>query len=821
MATETTLREEKPLRGTAVTKISSRIILAVMALIFLAIGLRCFIQALAWIDKPFPGFLVNERLIVTGISQSHWTGSKAGLRYPDKIVQANNQEITTSQALEKVVEQTPVGNPIAYQVNRRGQVFVVTLPTMRFDIYDFFDIFGLYFITGVIYGLCGLLVFVMKPDTEVSWAFLLACYFVGLYYLLNFDVIATHGGCIRVYLLASALFPAATIHLSLVFPEPQRTCQRYPYLKLLPYGFAALLIIALQVFYPHPVIVKVYRLVTLFTLFCAAALLASAFSAWFGGASGIVRQRAKVVLFGAALAFPVPALANIFTIYGIVPMNLGIICSPWLRVPLVFFPAAIAYAIVKHNLFDVDVYIKRTLGYTIMTALVGSAYFMMQVLFRTSVFKPLFGEFSEQLYPFLFALLVVFFFNPINRKVQDSVDRLFFRQVVDYKQAVLAVSNALTSVLNLTEVINRIISVVRQEMSIDSAGVVLLDPEKRTCLSLFISDQGKHSGNMVQTTHLPYNDPLLVAISREKRLITEYDILEAPGYSSIKEPCQERFKALGVSLALPLIFQDDVKGILMVGQKKSGYFYNREDIDLLTTLANQGAVAVENAQLAEQIKKEQTVRTNLARYLSPQVVEDIMKKDVQVRLEGALKEVTVLITDIRDFLKMTEVTPRDQLMKILNEYFTEMVRIVFEHQGSIDKYIGDSIVAVFGSLIPLRNSARNAVSGAIQMMHQMPILAERWQKRYDLPQTVEIGIGISTGEVYLGNVGSPERMEFTIIGNAVNIASRFCGLAAPGQILITRETLDCLGSETKVKQLTSKEVKGKKDKQEVFEILYY
>ncbi|MBM4300466.1 MAG: hypothetical protein FJ121_02895 [Deltaproteobacteria bacterium] len=545
MATETTLREEKPLPGTAVTKISSRIVLVVMVLIFLAIGLRCFIQALAWIDKPFSGFLVNERLIVTGISQPHWTGSKAGLRYPDKIVQANNQEIATSLALEKVVEQTPVGDPIAYQVNRRGQVFAVILPTMPFDIYDFFNIFGLYFITGVIYGLCGFLVFVMKPDTEVSWAFLLACYFVGLHYLLNFDVIATHGGCIRIYLLASALFPAATIHLSLVFPEPRKTFQRYPYLKILPYGLAALLIISLQLSYPHPVIAKVYQLVTLFTFFCAAALLISAFSAWFGGAPGIARRRAKVVLFGAALAFPVPALANIFTIYGIVPVNVGIIGSPWLRAPVVFFPAAIAYAIVKHNLFDVDVYIKRTLGYTIMTAIVGSAYFMMQVLFRTAVFQPLFGEFSEQVYPLLLAVLVVFFFNPINRKVQHSVDRLFFRKVVDYKQAVLAASNALASVLNLTEVITRIITVVRQEMSLGSAGVVLLDPGKKTCLSLFISDQGKHSGNMVQTMHLPYNDPLLVAIIREKRLITEYDILETPGYSPIKEPCQERFKALG------------------------------------------------------------------------------------------------------------------------------------------------------------------------------------------------------------------------------------------------------------------------------------
>ena len=526
------------------------------------------------------------------------------------------------------------------------------------------------------------------------------------------------------------------------------------------------------------------------------------------------------MLFGAALAFPVPALANIFTIYGLTTMNLGIIGNPWLRVPLIFFPATIAYAIVKHNLFDVDVYIKRTVGYVIMTALVGAAYFSMQVLFRSSVVQPLFGEYSEQVYPLLLALLVVFFFNPLNRKIQDSVDRLFFRKIFDYKQTVISVSNALASLLNLTEVINRIVNTVRQVMYIDPAGVVLLDPGKKTCRSLFVSDRKHPNGNAIHTLHLPYDDPLLAVICQEKQLITENDILELPRYLPIREPCLERFQALGVSMALPLIFRDEVKGILMVGQKKSGRLYNREDIELLTTLANQGAVAVENAQLAEQIKKQETVRTNLARYLSPQVVEAIMAKDVQVRLEGDLKEVTILVTDIRSFLKITEVTPPDQLVKILNDFFTEMVKITFENQGSIDKYIGDSVVGVFGGLIPLKNSARSAVSAAIQMMHQMPILNERWGKRYDHSLAVEIGIGISTGEVYLGNVGSPERMEFTIIGNAVNLASRFCGLAAVGQILITRETLDHLGPGTKVRQLPAKEVKGKMDKQEVFEILY-
>jgi hypothetical protein len=112
MTTKTSTHEEKPLPGATVTKFSTRVVLVVMALIFIAIGLRCFIQALAWIDKPFPGFLVNERLIVTGISRSHWTGNKAGLQYPDKIIQANNQEIPTSQTLEKSSSRPRSGTPL-------------------------------------------------------------------------------------------------------------------------------------------------------------------------------------------------------------------------------------------------------------------------------------------------------------------------------------------------------------------------------------------------------------------------------------------------------------------------------------------------------------------------------------------------------------------------------------------------------------------------------------------------------------------------------------------------------------------------------------
>jgi adenylate cyclase len=299
-------------------------------------------------------------------------------------------------------------------------------------------------------------------------------------------------------------------------------------------------------------------------------------------------------------------------------------------------------------------------------------------------------------------------------------------------------------------------------------------------------------------------------------MITIYDVAEEKRYLPVREACENSFSQMGASLAVPLIHQDEVKGILALGTKKSGQFYTREDIHLLETLANQGAVAIENAKLAEQMKREETVRTNLSRYLSPQIVDQVVKKDVQVNLGGDRKVVTILFSDIRDFTTITETRPPDHLVQILNEYFTEMADIIFKHQGSLDKYIGDAIVAVFGSLIPLDNPTENAVQASVEMMKRMPVLNEKWMKRYGF--TMEIGIGVNTGEVFLGNIGSPERMEFTVIGDTVNVASRFSGLARAGQILLTREAVDCLNEETLWVQLPPSKVKGKTGELEVFEI---
>jgi adenylate cyclase len=404
---------------------------------------------------------------------------------------------------------------------------------------------------------------------------------------------------------------------------------------------------------------------------------------------------------------------------------------------------------------------------------------------------------------------------------------MFYRKKFDYKATVTAVSDALSSVLNLDEIVRKIMHAVRSDMFIDRSGLILVGAGGQESRGYFMGEAGEENcaaepkgedRDAIRETPILREDPLVGLLAREKKLVTKYDVAEDPRFADVQESCGDRFAELGASMAIPVLYRGEVKGILLVGHKKSGQFYTREDVELLTTLASHGAVAIENANLAEQMKKEETVRTNLSRYLSPQIVDRIVQNNVQLNLDGDRKVVTVLFSDIRNFTTITESRPPDQLITILNEYFTSMAETVFEQRGSLDKYIGDAIVAVFGSLISLENPARNAVAAAVAMMNRLPELNRRWEERFGF--SMNIGIGVNTGEVFLGNIGSPERMEFTVIGDAVNVASRFSGLAKPGQILVTKETLAHLGPDFPVREHPPAEVKGKSGKLEVFEVIY-
>jgi class 3 adenylate cyclase len=795
-------------------EITSRGFFFAVVLAFLFVAILSTINAARWVGQTFPGFLVTPRLVVANVGQNYWSGVIGGLKYPDKILMANGQSITSLDDLNRVVKAAKVGEPIRFTVAREGKTFEASIPTMRFTWVDLFTTYGMELISAFGYIAIGMIVFVLKPDTAVSWSFLLLCSFLSLYNVTDFDKGST--GFARIYMLAMTFIPAAGLHLSLLFPERKKLLDRLPFFNYLPYLLSVTLFVPLTILYPQDAFRPFYQLSLLYLIVAAIGLFLSTLRSYLKSSSVLARQRAKVILAGAASAFPLPALVHYVSLFGGGNTNLGIVSS-FLPIPIVIFPLSIAFAIAKHNLFDVDVYIKRAVGYIIMTAIVALGYFSIQTVTTKFVFQPLFGDYANEVFPIAFALLVVFGFDPINRKIQSMVDRIFFRAKIDYKETVHSVSNALASLLNLDQILARVVDTLRKEMFIDAVGLFVLEPQKAACRHYFDSDDLMTAENGRHEVAVQPDDPLLALLSREKKLVTKYDIAEDPRYAAQQVTCGESFNRVAGSLAVPLIYQGEVTGVLTLGHKKSGHFYTREDIDLLDTLADEAAVAIENARLAEQMKKEATVRTNLSRYLSPQIVDQIVKNDVQVNLGGDKKVVTVLFSDIRNFTTITESRKPDELVQQLNEYFTEMAGIIFECGGSLDKYIGDAIVAVFGSLIDLDNSSRSAALAALKMMQRLPALNERWVEKYGLK--MEFGIGLNTGEVFLGNIGSPERMEFTVIGDTVNVASRFSGLAKPGQILMTREAIDAFGPGVKCNTLPPAEVKGKTGKLEVFELI--
>ncbi len=209
-------------------------------------------------------------------------------------------------------------------------------------------------------------------------------------------------------------------------------------------------------------------------------------------------------------------------------------------------------------------------------------------------------------------------------------------------------------------------------------------------------------------------------------------------------------------------------------------------------------------------------------YLAPQMIDDLIKKkDYIDALKGERRVVTVMFADIADFTVLSERLPTDEVVKILNEFLTHMTNIIFANNGTLDKYTGDGVMAVFGNIgkIEAKENARRAVKTSIEMRNELEILQTKWISAGLMP--LQIRIGISTGEAIVGNIGSPQQMDLTVIGDTVNTASRLEELNKKFNTttLISKNTYEYVKDEVKVKSLGEASLKGKNQKVEIYEIL--
>jgi adenylate cyclase len=223
-------------------------------------------------------------------------------------------------------------------------------------------------------------------------------------------------------------------------------------------------------------------------------------------------------------------------------------------------------------------------------------------------------------------------------------------------------------------------------------------------------------------------------------------------------------------------------------------------------------------RMAEDLRLKERIQTSFGRYVTPEIVERILASPDDEWMKGTRLEATIMFVDIRGFTALAERSDPDAVVELLNSYFRLVTDIIIKHGGYLDKFVGDAVMGVFGALIPDPVHAESAVRAAVEVRHHLPELNQR------LPAIgghIRVGIGINTGEVVAGNLGSSKRMEYTVIGDNVNVASRLTDLAGPDEVLISEHTFNKLAKDESfiLQSKGSLEVKGRKEPVRIYEVL--
>ena len=629
-----------------------------MTAFVVVVGVFCFAKGVSWVNQSFAGFLLYKEPYVGTYSSNDWPGPQAGLRTLDRIIAVDGQQVSRSRDLVAALRDKEPRTLVHYTVESKGQTLELALPVATFSVKDFLLIFIPPFLIGIFLYTLGFIVYLLKPNTKTSWVFLLGCLTVGVYMASGFEILSSYH-LVRVHYGFLSFFPAFYFHLGLIFPERKEILKRFPALEYLIYVPAVILFAAFQIHFSMvpseagqealpwvPAYKTLSFIARIFTLFCLLSLVTFLFHAIHKALDAQARQRARMILFGVAMAFAPVVIGQALVSFARanIPWNL-------LGFFIIFFPASIAYSIVMHNLFDADAIIKRTVGYVVVTVIVVGAYVGLSLGLNVVV-----GEYhvaQSKAFPIIFTVGVILVFNPLRNRIQSVVDRLFFRKEYDYGVIVDKISGAMTSLLDLGQILRRLVQTFTEDMFIDTSSVILLAPAGNA-YQVYLAEGDKRED--VERISFKRDEPLMGIVEAEKRELTKYDLLEDPKYKEICGVCEQNFDSLNATLMVPLVFQDKVVGLLNLGEKKSGKAYNREDVNLLRTLAHQSAVAIENARLFQENLEKQRMEEELsiARDLQMSMLPDACPQVKGFHIAASSTPAREVGGDFYDFIEMGE-----------------------------------------------------------------------------------------------------------------------------------------------------------------------
>jgi len=367
-------------------------------------------------------------------------------------------------------------------------------------------------------------------------------------------------------------------------------------------------------------------------------------------------------------------------------------------------------------------------------------------------------------------------------------------------ELLLEISKALSRQQDVDKLLESVVDFTFQVMAVDRVSILLKEPAAEELLPRI--SKSRLGEGYASARHVP-RSIVAQAVNERVAILTD-NAAEDERFKGKSIMLQSVRSAMGAPL---MSSQGSVLGLLYVDSLTATHAFTSDDLDFLIAFSGVASVAIENGQLADHIRREALVLSNFQRYFSPDLAKQIAEHGEQVKLGGQKRDVVILFSDIRGFTSMSEKMEPDDVALLLREYFTEMVEIIFRHGGTLDKFIGDAIMALWGAPFASEDDADKAMRAAIDMQRKLVELNQHWAQTGK--PSVQIGIGINFGQVFAGNIGSEQRLEYTVLGDAVNTASRLCSKAGKGEIIISEPLHTRLKFPPQVEAREPLELKGK------------
>lgn len=378
-------------------------------------------------------------------------------------------------------------------------------------------------------------------------------------------------------------------------------------------------------------------------------------------------------------------------------------------------------------------------------------------------------------------------------------------------------SKTLSSVFSLDAIFDKATDIILRVTSADRVVALLTEGNTRDgedanlkVISMRVRDQ-KHEA---QAQKMSISRTITNKVMRERQAMLSQDAgLEFASVHSIVS------QGVRSTICAPLMVESGVHGTLYADCLDAFKAFSRDDLELITAIAAQTAVAVENVRAHDRLQREEVARANYSRFMPDYVVKQILENPDSFKLGGVNQRLTVLFADIRGFTRLSESAPPEKVVQLLNRYFSRMSDVIFAHGGTLDKYIGDGLMALFGAPTATPEDACNAIACAAAMQQQMSHINDELREQ-ELPE-ISIGIGLNTGEATVGYIGSERRSEYTAIGDTVNTSARLESNAKPGQILVSEETVKAAAkTNCQMRSLPPISVKNKVNPVPIYEIIW-